>query len=101
MPAARCDRCRLAIAIEWPDLDPRLGYRSLGGWGPAEERDIVAQVRYRSSASRAGVERGDGIPVAISTPTLPPAPAFHTAGWEAGACELELEQAVAALRHPL
>ena len=86
----------LAIAIEWPDLDPRLGYRSLGGWGPAEERDIVAQVRSSLQRIGAGVERWKGIPVAISTPTLPPAPAFHTAGWEAGDCELELEQVVAA-----
>jgi FkbH-like protein len=85
----------IAIAMEWPDLDPRLGYRSLGGWGPAEERDIVAQVRASLQRIGSGIERLKGIPVAISTPTLPPAPAFHTAGWEAGACELELEQAVA------
>ena len=24
------------VALEWPDLDPRLGYRSSGGWRVAE-----------------------------------------------------------------
>jgi FkbH-like protein len=86
----------VAVAIEWPDLDPRLGYRGLGGWGPVEERDIVAQVHAALQRISAGLERVKGIPVAISTPTLPLPPAFHTAGWEAGPCELELEQAVAA-----
>ena len=85
----------IAIAIEWPDLDARLGYRSLGGWGPSEESDIAAQVQTSLQRIRAAVENADRIPVAISTPTLPPAPAFHTAGWEAGVCELDLDQAIA------
>jgi FkbH-like protein len=85
----------IAVAIEWPDLDARLGYRSLGGWGPAEESDLGAQVQASLGRIRAAVEKADGIPVAISMPTLAPAPAFHTAGWEAGPCELELDQAVA------
>jgi len=86
----------IAVAIEWPDLDARLGYRSLGGWGPEAESDIVAQVHASLQRIRAGIDKWNGTPVAISTPTLPLPPAFHTAGWEAGACELELEQAIAA-----
>ena len=35
----------LAIALEWTDLDPRLGYRQLGGWGPAQARDSVQMAR--------------------------------------------------------
>ncbi len=84
----------IAVAIEWPDLDARLGYRSLGGWGPAEESDIVAQVHGSLRRIHAGIEKAQGTPVAILTPTLPPAPAFHTTGWEAGCCELELERAI-------
>jgi FkbH-like protein len=96
----------IAVAIEWPDLDARLGYRSLGGWGPAEESDLATQVQAALGRIRAAVEKADGIPVAISMPTLPPAPAFHTAGWEAGPCELELDQAIAcfaasAVKRPL
>src|SRR4051812_35812939 len=29
------------IVVEWPDLDPRLGYRHTGGWGPPELIDIL------------------------------------------------------------
>jgi FkbH-like protein len=85
----------IAIAIEWPDLDARLGYRSLGKWGPAEEGDILANVRASLDHIQAGLDKMNGTPAAISTPTLPLPPAFHTAGWEAGPCELELEHAVA------
>src|ERR1700676_1614005 len=88
-------RDAIAIAIEFPDLDPRLGYRSLGGWGPAEESDIAGHVHTSLQRIRAGIEKAKGTPVALATPTLSPAPAFHTAGWEAGPCELELEQAIA------
>jgi len=100
------DSDAIAVAIEWADLDARLGYRSLGGWGPAEESDIAAQVQASLQRIRAAVEKADGIPIAISMPTLLPAPAFHTAGWEAGTCELELDQAVAcfaasAVKRPL
>jgi len=85
----------IAIAIEWPDLDPRLGYRSLGKWGPAEESDILAQVRASLAHIQAGLEKMSGTPAAISTPTLPLPPVFHTAGWDAGPSELELEHAIA------
>lgn len=89
------DADAIAIAIEWADLDPRLGYRSLGGWGPAQERDIVTHARAALQRIGAAIDKLSGIPVAISTPTLPLPPAFHTADWEAGASELELEQAIA------
>jgi len=32
----------LAIALEWSDLDPRLGYRATGSWGEASIRDILS-----------------------------------------------------------
>ncbi len=85
----------IGIALEWPDLDARLGYRSLGGWGPAQETDIVATVRASLERLRAAMEKIDGALIAISTPTLPLPPAFHTAGWEAGSRELELHRAIA------
>jgi len=96
----------IVITIEWADLDARLGYRALGGWGPAEESDIIAHVQASLQRIQAAITKLDGIPIAISMPTLRPAPAFHTAGWEAGPCELELDQAVAcfaatAAKYPL
>src|ERR1700761_4339002 len=30
----------LVVAVEWSDLDPRLGTRTLGGWGPPQLYDI-------------------------------------------------------------
>src|ERR1700676_4729030 len=31
----------IAVVVEWSDLDPRLGVRSLGGWRPEHLADIV------------------------------------------------------------
>ena len=35
----------LVIALEWPDLDPRLDYRGAGSWGATAANDIVAGAR--------------------------------------------------------
>ncbi len=35
----------LVIALEWPDLDPRLDYRGAGSWGATATNDIVASAR--------------------------------------------------------
>ena len=86
----------IAVAIEWPDLDPRLGYRTLGGWGPDQEVDIVKHAHATLARMRAAVEGAPAsIPMAISLPTLPLPPAFHTAGWQASAAALEIQQALA------
>ena len=39
------DAC--AIVLEWPDLDLRLGFRQLGGWGPKEVANIVEGVESK------------------------------------------------------
>lgn len=85
----------VAIAIEWPDLDPRLGYRNLGGWGPREETDILAQVgsalgRFR----RALAETAQTKVVVVSMPTLPLPPVFHTVSRQSSARQAALEAAV-------
>ncbi len=72
-----------AILIEWADLDPRLGWRSAGGWLPEQLPDIVqttdATLR-RSEASIAALA-GAGASVALSMPTLPLPPVSFTPGW--------------------
>src|SRR5208283_3456352 len=35
----------LAVCVEWADLDPRLGVRTLGGWRPGDLEDIVHSAR--------------------------------------------------------
>ena len=85
----------IALSIEWPDLDPRLGYRRLGGWKPADFADIVASSRTQLDWITASLEKlPAGTAVAIAGPTLPPAPAALTPGWLASAGELELRVAV-------
>ncbi len=93
---ARGEAQACALAIEWSDLDARLGYRSLGGWG----HRVVSSIIQSAKASLGRIEATIGtIPasskLAVSLPTLPLPPGFHTTGWQASPAELALEQAVA------
>src|ERR1019366_10607829 len=44
------DMC--AVALEWPDLDPRLGFRQMGGWGHKELADIIENTQANLGAMR-------------------------------------------------
>lgn len=83
---AQADTAHAAVVVlEWADLDPRLGYRSLGGWGPAEENDIARQVEFSLQALEPVLRRvSENQPVVISLPTLPFPPAFRPPAGEAG-----------------
>ncbi len=85
-----------ALVLEWGDLDPRLGYRQLGGWGRRVEADVVESVKAKLERLEAAIV---AFPVAsrlaVSVPTLPLPPAFHTTGWQASETEAILEEAVA------
>ena len=86
----------IAIAIEWPDLDPRLGYRQMGGWGPEQTADADTVVRMSlDRIAQAILAAPPNTPVAVSLPTLPLAPVFHTPGWQAGKFELGIMHRVA------
>lgn len=83
----------VALALEWFDLDPRLGYRSAGAWNSVS--DFVASARLMLGRIGAAIETLPvGIPIAISLPTLPLPPVFPPAGWQASAVELELQKLV-------
>ena len=85
----------IVIALEWQDLDARLGYRGAGKWGLAQVSDILTGAQ--SMLDRIAVAIDDlpaGIPVACSLPTLPLPPIFHTPGWQMAEAELALEAAV-------
>jgi FkbH-like protein len=81
----------VVLALEWPDLDPRLGFRSAGAWGPAALPDILSVARASLARVAAALERIE-LPVACSLPTLALPPVFHTPGWQTAAAELALEQ---------
>src|SRR5260370_11600191 len=84
-----------AIALEWPDLDPRLGFRQLGGWGHKELTDIVVDAQSKLVAIRKSLESlPDHFPVALSLPTLPLPPLFPTPSWQLSESELHLRHAV-------
>ncbi|MCB1019746.1 MAG: HAD-IIIC family phosphatase [Acidobacteria bacterium] len=81
----------VAVSIEWPDLDPRLGYRRLGGWSKDGFADIVTTVRTRLDwIAQAIAKIPASTQVAIAGPTLPPAPAGGAPGWLESTAELEL-----------
>lgn len=83
------------VVVEWPDVDERLGVRQLGGWGPQQLPEIIEQSRRRLVRWQQAIEQATGTQIALSLPTLPLPPLFHTAGWQASAAELQLRQAMA------
>jgi FkbH-like protein len=72
-----------AILVEWADLDPRLGWRSAGGWLPEQLPDIVETTEATLHRIEAGIAAlaDAGASVAVSMPTLPLPPVSFTPGW--------------------
>jgi FkbH-like protein len=92
---AKCDV--LAAVIEWQDLDPRLGTRSLGGWRTEDLPDIVETAESSlSRLERALRDLSSLFPICVCLPTLPLPPLFATASCQASTHELQLRSAVAA-----
>lgn len=88
----------VAVVLEWQDIDPRLGYREAGNWGPALEGDILQPASAALRRIEAAIGRvADSVPVAVSLPALPFPPAFHTAPWQASEAELLVRQEVSGL----
>ena len=82
----------LVIALEWPDLDPRLDYRGAGSWSVTAVNDIVASAQtmlHRIANALLRIPAGPRI--ALSLPTLALPPLFHAPGWQASQHELALE----------
>ena len=81
----------VAILLEWYDLDPRLGFRRLGGWSPAAFADILATVRAGFERIERAVARlAAAVPVALALPSLPLPPIEISAPAQA----LDLETAL-------
>jgi FkbH-like protein len=86
----------VAVPIEWSDLDPRLGYRATGSWSPAAIADML-------NVTQAGLDQigliltrvPAHVRIAVSLPTLPFPPLFHTPSWQASEAEILLDQKVA------
>lgn len=83
------------VVIEWSDLDPRLGVRGLGGWGPKVLEAI--QQNVAASASRIlrlleGATRS--APIAVCLPTLPLPPISPLPASQFGRDEILLRRAL-------
>jgi len=87
----------LAVVLEWPDLDLRLGMRNLGGWRIADLPDILDTAAGRTARLERSLKSLSGtLPVAISLPTLPLPPLFFTRSRQASTHELRLRSALGA-----
>lgn len=77
--------------LEWPDIDPRLGYRSAGSWSPTQLRDIVNSAKAAMERVANAVGRvSEKARVVLALPQLPLPPLFHCATWQTSSGELEL-----------
>jgi FkbH-like protein len=86
-----------AVLIEWADLDPRLGWRSAGGWLPEQLPDIVATTDATVHRIEAGIAAlaEAGASVALSLPSLPLPPVSFTPGWLQSEFETRLDALLA------
>jgi hypothetical protein len=85
----------IAVAMEWADLDTRLGYRSAGRWNAAVVDDIVQVAKETLDRIGAEIARiPPGILITLSMPGLPLPPLFQTTGWQASLAEIRLDEAL-------
>jgi FkbH-like protein len=89
----KCDG--VAAAIEWADLDSRLGVRSTGGWHPAHLSDIVTTAEAQLSRIMGALKQLGRILRVVSGPTLPLPPIFYSRPARLSSFEAELGAAVA------
>ena len=88
----------VCVAVEWADLDPRLGIRSLGGWRSTDIPDIVESARRQSERLADLIRQlAEKAPIYVSTPTLPLPPIFTTRGGQAHYYECQLRHIASSL----
>ena len=81
----------VVVAMEWKDLDPRLGIRILGGWKPSQLSEFARTVSDHAERALAAIKAlGGQNTVVVSLPTLPVPPVAFTPGWSMNELESEL-----------
>lgn len=86
------------VAIEWSDLDQRLGLRTSAGWSLATLDDIAVQVEEKCGRlQKALAALGAALPVAVLPPALGLPPLTHIPPRLTGAFELRLRAALIGL----
>ena len=88
----------VCVVVEWADLDPRLGIRSLGSWRVNDIPDIVESARRQSERLTYVVKQlAASVPVCVSLPTLPLPPIFTTPATQAHHLGCQLREIGASL----
>ena len=96
------DHDALAVVIEWPDLDSRLGLRTLGGWQVEKLTDIVTSLdRSLDRLTRALQNTSAALPTCICLPTLPLPPLFYTGTEQSSTVELVVRRKLASFAEAL
>src|SRR5262249_47648422 len=86
----------VCVVVEWSDLDPRLGVRTLGGWRPAQLPDIVQSARETAARLQRGIaDIATRTTTVVCLPTLPLPHLCSTSPSHAGSSEIELQSIVA------
>jgi FkbH-like protein len=92
----------VVVVIEWGDIDPRLGIRTLGGWQPTQMPAIVHSAGESGTRLRRTIaEVSRSVPTVVCMPTLPLPPMFSTRRTEENAFETELHRKITELTESL
>lgn len=84
------------LMLEWSDLDPRLGYRSSGGWRPEKMADIVESAGLCLARLEKPLRRlAEKTSLVVCLPTLPLPPMFPSPTGLADVASLKLRSLVA------
>jgi FkbH-like protein len=86
------------VVVEWGDLDPRLGIRSLGNWRSGDIPEIVESARRQSERLIYLIRRAAELgPVYVCSPTLPLPPIFTTRAAQAHQDECKVREIAGSL----
>jgi len=84
----------IVVAMEWSDVDPRLGMRSLSGWRQSDFSEIVDHARAKIARMQELMEGAPAhTPLVIQLPTLPLPPIEpQFPNWRASRFQLQLQE---------
>ncbi len=83
------------VLMEWSDLDPRLGLRTVTTWSPSTCADILSNARARALQVQRTIEKThERMPTVLCMPTLPLPPISFVPGWQASSFEIDLKAMV-------
>ena len=90
------------VAMEWSDLDSRLGLRASAGWSANVLADVLQQCSEKLRRVAAGIAAAaENTRVALIPPTLPLPPVTHFPPAQSSALELQLHCALASFLNNL